>query len=80
MYAQGRGYVITDPYRRPVGSAPSNDIPFVFKSSEEFPAGVEEWIMSRIMTGRSWWDAISSHVETEYGVPQLGDHHCQTRT
>lgn len=58
MLREEEKYMITDPYRRPVGSAPSDDIPFIFESSEEFPAGVEGWVMGRIITRRSWRDAI----------------------
>jgi hypothetical protein len=40
----------TYPYRRPVGEVPSNDIPFIIKSSAEFPSLGEVWVISRTVT------------------------------
>ena len=44
-------YIATDPYRPPVREAPSNDIPFIFNSGEELPAGVEGQARSNPVTG-----------------------------
>ena len=61
----------TDPYRPSVRDTPPNDVPFIFKSGDVFPAWGE-------LRYRSYCDdkrAIHSHVETEHGVPQLDHHH-----
>jgi hypothetical protein len=41
----------TYPYRPPVGETPSNDVPFIAKSGEEFPAYGEDWVMNHTVTG-----------------------------
>jgi hypothetical protein len=45
-------HIAAYPYRPPVGETPPNDIPFIFKSREEFPAGSEDWDMSRTVLRR----------------------------
>jgi hypothetical protein len=35
---------MTDPYCPAVATAAPNDAPFIVKSSDEFPAGDEDWV------------------------------------
>jgi hypothetical protein len=39
---QSNMYIATNPYCPPIGTASSDDAPFIFKSSKEFPAGDED--------------------------------------
>jgi hypothetical protein len=64
---------VTDPYRPPVWTMPSDDLPFVFRISDELPA------MNRGMTSVSAYGQMREQdrqVETGHGVPELHDQRC----
>lgn len=42
----------TYPYSPPVREMPPNDIPLIFKSRTEFPAGSEDWVMAHSVLRR----------------------------